>query len=255
MKKLARIALLSIAALSIGNQQTFSAASAEATPESAALRGAVIVARLPSDLMVSSTGPRPVPDPALLEAWSQIYRQQSPIQLREGKTVSGRSLAQYLLDQAIPVEWDTHNVCGNGACSVLFCAAGRCTYPNSKAGVAPIYVTPSERGDLQSLVSTLAHEIFHRTQPFGSVKSTRYEEFWAFVVGARVSQSDWPSFGAYDSLDPNQLNLWFRENGLEYYFRYPEYPATVEAQVYRGSQGGDPYSGIPPQAYGASQTR
>ncbi len=252
MKKITAITLLSIAAFSIVNNRSFSPAPAGEASGATAFNRPESAARLPPDLIVPPVLPHTIHDPLLLETWVRVYAQQEPIQLWEGVTVSGRGLAQYLLDHAIPVEWDTDHVCGNGSCSRLSCAAEHCTYADGKSGVTPIYVTPIERGDMPGLMNTLAHEIFHRTQPFGPVRSTRYEEFWAFVVGARISKSDWPSFGAYDPLDPNQLNLWFRENRLEYYFQYQEYPATIASRMYRGAYGGDPYSGIPTQAYGTS---
>ena len=108
---------------------------------------------------------------------------------------------------------------------------------------------------MPSLISTLAHEIFHRTQPFGPVRGTRFEEYWAFLVGARISKSAWPAFGAFDALNPEQLNLWLQLNGLAYYFQYPEYPAAVASHVNHVSSAGDPYEGLPPQAVGSPEAR
>jgi hypothetical protein len=135
------------------------------------------------------------------------------------------------------------------------CLAEQCSYPSPAGSVAPVYVTPSKRGDLPSLTSTLAHEIFHRTQPFGPVGNTRYQEYWAFLVGARVAHTDWPSFEGYHPLDPDQLNVWFRENSMAYYLQIPEYLAAVAARVYRVFGGGDPYSGLPLQFYATPLSR
>ena len=272
MKKTTLITLLSIAAFSIVENRSLAANPAGAASQPAASSRSAIVARLPAGLIVPAILPAGVQDPMLLEAWIRLYQQQDPIHLWGDVTVSGRGLALYMLEHAIPLVWDTGNVCGNGSCSVLSCAESRCTYDDGKPapqggdpaqhlsglgvpGVAPIYVALVEQGDMPSLVSTLAHEIFHRTQPFGPVRGTRFEEFWAFLVGARVSKSAWPTFGAFDPLIPEQLNLWLRLNGLAYYFQYPEYPAAVASQVHQTTASGDPHEGLPPQMFGTPETR
>jgi hypothetical protein len=280
MKKTTLITLLSLAAFSIVDQRIASAITARAAPEPAALNRPVIVARLPAGLIVPAVLPAGVQDPMLLEAWIRVYQQQDPIHLWGNVTVSGRGLALYMLEHSIPLVWDTGNVCGNGSCSVLSCAEDRCTYDDGKPApqggdpaqhlsglgvpaphggevpsVAPIYVALLKQGDMPSLISTLAHEIFHRTQPFGPVRSTRFEEYWAFLIGARVSKSAWPTFGAFDPLNPEQLNLWLQLNGLAYYFQYPEYPAGVASRVSPVSSAGDPYEGLPPQTVGSPATR
>ena len=279
MKKTTLITLLSIAAFSIVENRSFAAITAGAASQPAASNRSAIVARLPAGLIVPAVLPAGVQDPMLLEAWIRLYQQQDPIHLWGDVTVSGRDLALYMLEHAIPLVWDTRNVCGNGSCSVLSCAEDRCTYDAGKPapqggegptpqggevptpqgaevpGVEPIYVALVKQSDMPSLISTLAHEIFHRTQPFGPVRGTRFEEFWAFWIGARVSKSAWPSFGAFDPLDPQHLNLWLRLNGLGYYFQYPEYPAAVASQVHQTTASGDPHEGLPPQMFGTPETR
>jgi len=84
------------------------------------------------------------------------------------------------------------------------------------------------------------------------VRGTRYEEYWAFVVGAQIAHADWPTFLGYDPLDPLQLNLWIRENRLDAYFQLPEYPLAVADRVVRAAGGGDPFSGIPTPAHTAA---
>jgi len=151
--------------------------------------------------------------------------------------------------------WNTSRVCGGNSCSVLYCAGARCTYGDAPGAVPPIYIRPQDRVDAPALMSTLAHEIFHRTQPFGPVGDTRYEEYLAFMVGARVAHTDWPSFEGYHPLDPDQLNLWFRQNRMDYYLQIPAYPDAVAARVYQVSGSGDPYAGLPPQFYGTPLSR
>jgi hypothetical protein len=244
MKKLTLITLLSAAIVSIANSNSFSATPAGAAPQPGDI-GLAERAAAPAVL------PAGISDPQLRAAWVRLYQQTEAIDFGEAAPVSGRSLAEFLLAQAIPVTWATREVCGDGSCSTLTCAAGACRY----ASRAPIYVLPSERGDLTALTSSLAHEIFHRTQPFGLAGDTRYEEYWAFQVGARVAHTAWPKFAGYNPLDPDQLNVWFRENRLAYYFKFPEYPAAVASRVYRLAGGGDPYAGLPTLLYGTTPTR
>jgi hypothetical protein len=137
-----------------------------------------------------------IPDPMLLEAWTRLDQHHDPIQLWDGRALTGHDLAQYLLEHAIPVVWDTEQVCNSGACSLLYCASEICAYEDRE----PIYVSPAEAKDMQNLVATLAHEIFHRTQPFGPAPSTQFEEYWAFFVGAQISGASWPTFDGYDPL-------------------------------------------------------
>jgi len=255
MKKTTLITLLAIGSFSIVNYGALAAIPAGAAGASAAFNRAEMAAQLPPDLSVPAVLPPGIQDPSLLEAWIHVNEQQADIQLWQGATVSGHGLAQYLLEQTIPVVWDEENVCGSSSCSVLHCAAEVCTYDDDQPGADPIYVASSERGDMQGLITILAHETFHRTQPFGLVHSTRFEEYWAFFIGARLSRSDWPDFGANDPLDPNHLALWFVQTGMSSYLEYPEYPAAVAAMVYSEPYGGDPYSGIPAEAFGASQSR
>jgi len=201
----------------------------------------------------ASTEPN-IQDPMLLEAWTRLYNHHDPVQLWDGSTLTGRDLAQYLMEQAIPVVWDTGHVCGNGSCSVHYCAEETCTYEDGKPGVDPILVYPTKAADMPSLVATLAHEIFHRTQPFGAVPATRFEEYWAFLIAAKISNAGWPKFGIYDPLDSGHLNLWIKENKLDPYFELPEYPATIVPQVQSAYMGSDQFNGIPAEAFGPSQT-
>ena len=258
MKKITLITLFSIAVASIANTQFLPAIPGGAIPAAAAAPGpkrAGSLAHASSDPSATVQLPASITDPLLLAAWLRVYEQTGAIQPVGSLAVSGRSLAQFLRQQAIPVVWDTHNVCQGGSCSALICFGARCTFTDETPGVAPIYIARSQGDDPQSLTRTLAHEIYHRTQPFGRVHGTRYEEYWAFVVGVQVAQADWPTFLGYDPLDPLQLNLWIRENRLDAYFKLPEYPLAVAAQVVRAAGSSDPFSGIPAQAYAPSPSR
>jgi len=229
MKKTLAISLMIIAAFSMVNYGAFFVKTAAASME-------------PN-----------IQDPMLLEAWVRLYNHQEPIQLWDGSTLTGRELAQYLLAHAIPVVWDTGNICKNASCSIRYCTPDACGYEDGKPGVDPIYILPTKSADMQSLIGTLAHEIFHRTQPFGAVEDTRFEEYWAFLIGAKISKAVWLKFGAYDPLDPGHLNLWIKDNGLDAYFELQEYPATVVPMTQSAYIGSDQFNGIPAAAFGISQ--
>src|SRR5262245_41701667 len=248
MKPISLITLFSLAAMSIVGSPVLSAALPQAA-RPLAPRPSGSGPRSQSDASATVKLPESITDPLLLAAWLRVYQQTEVIQPTGSAAVSGRSLAQFLRAQAIPVVWDTKNVCGGGSCSVLDCNRLGCGYTSKQPGVPPIYIAATQGADMQSLTRTLAHEIFHRTQPFGHVLGTRYEEYWAFRVGAAIAQADWPVFGQYDPLDPDHLNLWIRENRLDYYFTMPEYPEAVANLVASAAGGGDPHSGIPAQAY------
>ncbi len=140
-----------------------------------------------------------------------------------------------ILNQSIPVVWDTDNKCDGESCSLHYCYGKFCTYNDRKRGVASIYISLWHCNDLQSLVRTLAHEIYHRTEPFGSVPDTLFEEFNAYEIGARISGSDWPKFEGVDPLAPAQLDQWFKDNQFTVYPGLQSYPARI-AQLVKNSE-------------------
>ena len=146
--------------------------------------------------------------------------------------------------------FDTNKVCGgSSSCSVkIQLADGSFTYEDGKPGVDPIYIRTSEQSDMLALVDTLAHETFHRTQPFGPVGDTRFEEYWAFRIENHINAEPWLTFGAYDPLDPNHLNMWIRENKFNPYLEFPEYPASVENLVIRPNPTTNGGSSVNPAA-------
>ena len=175
-------------------------------------------------------------DAELLAAWTRLYSHTDPIALWDGATTSGRILAEYLRDHDIPVVWGTAQDCGGSSCSVKRCSSdGQCSYGASQTSVAPIYIRAGERGDALALTDTLAHEIFHRTQPFGPVRDTQFEEYWAFRIEYHISAEPWLTFGNYDPLDANHLSMWIRANKYDPYLQLPAYPASVAALVISAS--------------------
>jgi hypothetical protein len=254
MKKSLLASLSMIALTSTWASAASFAKAGTASTAAASAAQPVDLSHLSPDLVVPQKLPAAIQDATLLEAWIRLYNHQDPIQLWDGSSLTGRGLAEYLLDHGIPVVWDTGNVCGGGSCSVKHCARDTCTYGGGKPGVGPIYVRTAERADMPALVATLAHETFHRTQPFGPVADTRFEEYWAFRIEYHITAETWLTFGAYDPLDPNHLSLWIRENRLDPYFQLPEYPASVEPLVVRPNHStGGAYEGLPAAAFGTDQ--
>jgi hypothetical protein len=189
---------------------------------------AAVLPPLPPSLIVPDRLPRTIHDPLLLAAWVELYNHTDPIPLWEGRTTTGRELAQFLLDQRIPVVWDVDNHCGGSSCSVHTLTPEGWVYTDETPAVNPIYVRTSAQTEPSGLLMILAHEIFHRTEPFGLVRGTKFEEYWAFRVGAAVDPSSWPAFDGYDPMVSGWLFLWLRDNNLGAYYPIPDYPPSIE---------------------------
>ena len=234
MKKTLFVTLITLAAMLIVNQRDLFVKTAEAFIGPASRNAAL--AQLPAGLVVPADLPSGIQDPVLLEAWVRLYNHQEPMQLWDGRTVTGRQLAQYALDHNLPIVWDTARVCGGGDCSVrYFNKGGVYSFDNPlHPGVQPIYIAPiaDPRGaNMQFLVGTLAHEIFHRTAPFGAVSDTKFEEYWAFRIGAAIGKNAAPNFDGIDPLTSGELYIWLLKNKLSFYYALPEYPVSVAALV------------------------
>jgi hypothetical protein len=232
MRKLLTISLL---ALAIIVTLTFAARLLKTAGASAAQedpRRAAFVAALSPELVVPQVLPATIDDPHMLEAWIRLYNHQDAITLWDGSTTSGRALAQYLLDRDIPVVWDIQNVC-HGSCSVRYCRSSSqtCGYEDGQPGVEPILVHVLYADDIPSLVLILAHEIFHRTQPFGPVKDTRFEEYWAFRLEAQITPAGAMNFNGFNPLSPAELDGWLHTNQLDGYMALPQYPPKALAPV------------------------
>ena len=201
----------------------------EITPEITRMMDA-----LPTNLTIPAVLPSTIQDPRLLEAWIRLYNHQETVQLSNGSTLTGRDLAQFLLDQSIPVMWDTNQVCGAASCSVRYAheKKGTWDFEDGKPGADPIFINPTYKTQdehlMERLVGTLAHEAFHRTLPFGKVRDTLYEEFVAYHIGAEISQSSGLNFKGYDALNPSSLQRWFNDNDLMYaYEQFDLYPQKI----------------------------
>jgi hypothetical protein len=176
-----------------------------------------------------------IPDPLLREAWQALYGNERRVTLPDGNTIIAHALAQFVLDHSIPVVWDTENVCDGDSCSVVYCVDGLCTHEDSAPGVDPIYISLFFRAlkedQMGRLVESLAHEIYHRTQPFGQVRDSQYEEFIAIYLGAQISESTWQNFKGYDPRNPVCLVRWFNNHRLFPYLELPAYPQSMAASL------------------------
>ena len=83
-----------------------------------------------------------------------------------------------------------------------------------------------------NLVDTIAHEIFHRMQPYGKIKITQFEEFSAIYLAAKISGvSNITVNGNYNPLNPKSLRQWLIDTGAYSYFDLNPYPKSVKALV------------------------
>jgi hypothetical protein len=230
MKKALAAILMTLAVMGIVSQPALFVKTAEAFSNRA-----MLAARLPSNVTIPNTLPHSIQDPLLLEAWVRLYNHQEPMQLWDGSHITGRQLAIFALEHNLPIVWDTDLVCGGGSCSVRYCDRGVCTFDDPQhPGIRPIHLAPVDQGDpnfMQFLVGTLAHEIFHRTAPFGTAPDTKFEEYWAFRIGAAIGKNAAPNFDGIDPLRSGNLFIWLLKNHLTFYYLLPEYPASVAALV------------------------
>jgi len=165
-----------------------------------------------------------IQDSLILEGWNALRNLKNPIPMGDGEALSGEKLAQFLLEQQIPVVWGSDTICSGSSCSQLYCSSdGRCSYEDGNPGIDPIYLNPAIQtqtsGQKSRLARDLAHEIYHRTRPFGNGMTSHIEEFWAFYLEAKLTKSSWPKFDGIDPQDPQQLEQWFKDHGLQGYLQ------------------------------------
>jgi hypothetical protein len=193
----------------------------------------------PVNASQSSTSARPaklpqtISDPVILDAWVALYNLQQPIPLWNGTTLTGRQLAQYVLDRNIQISWSSPDACPNGnSCAPRpVCPNGQCPAGTQSNRV---YITTELKKDApdraQRLLGTLAHELYHSTAPFGYVDTTQVEEFVAFYLSSQISPNNWTDFKGYDPLNPVCLRIWFRDHNLDY-SSLAAYPGQLTASA------------------------
>ncbi len=178
-----------------------------------------------------------IQDPLLQQGWELLNRHTELVKLPDGRSLNGHTLAQFALENTIPVQWDKQNVCKGSSCSKKYCADGVCDFEDGLPGVDPIYLNFSIRdlGEERTsrIIESMAHEIFHRLQSFGLGKTTLYEEFNAYFLSARISGATWMDFESYDPLKSACLQRWFADHNLLYGYTDIElYPQTDAQSVF-----------------------
>jgi hypothetical protein len=184
----------------------------------------------------SATPPATIQDPLLREGWSLLNQKTDPVQLWDGRTVSGHELAQFVLDHNVPIIWDVNNTCAGGSCSLRCYSGDGCALSDSQTSARPIFLSRSlmaeNANQLVFLVDAMAHEIFHYTLPYGAVDDTLYEEFSAYYVGEHVTRNLQVNFDDYNPLRPACLVKWFYDTQtLQTYQHLQAYPQSVLPSV------------------------
>jgi hypothetical protein len=170
-----------------------------------------------------------IQDPLILDGWNYLDSLEEPVTLWDGNTLTGKALAQFLRAEQVPVIWGSDEVCGGSSCSRQYCAPdGACSYEDGQPGIDPIYINTGARdqkvGQTARVAKELAHEAFHRMQPFGLSKITQFEEYWAFYIENQIVKTSWPDFKGYDPMDVNSLQHWFSMHMLAGYLNLDPYP-------------------------------
>jgi hypothetical protein len=183
-----------------------------------------------------------IQDADILQGWEYLRSLQEPIYLPDGTLTSGRELAQFLVQQQIPVVWDHDDICHGTSCSQQFCSldGGECSYEDGTPGANPIYLNTGIReqgsGVIERLARELGHEAFHRRQHFGSGMITQIEEYTAFYLDTQLVSADYPDFNGIDPQDPAQLAGWFTSHRMSGYLKFDPYPG-VKGQAVQVEQG------------------
>ncbi len=191
------------------------------------INAAVKAMKLPADFVVPAALPTTIQDPLLLKGWIYLYNSTKTCQLWDGSTLSGRQLAQYVIDHAVVITWNTNPAYSEDS-----------WVDRGKTDI--VYLNPElqKPGDTQmlSMVVVMSHEIFHRTTPFNQVGDTLYEEYWAFNVSSCVSGRAQGDFIHFNPLSAKSLTLWFESsNRSNYLDDFGLYPENMVAMVIPGN--------------------
>jgi len=166
-------------------------------------------------------------DPQLAAAWESLNAIQTTALDWENRPLTGHELAQFILEASIPVQFDAEGKCRGSSCSIRYCAGNSCDFEDGNDGTDPIFISLKLKDDPTRLVRALAHEIYHRTEPFGSVRDTLFEEYWACAVEAQIVKSEEELFVGYDPRNPEDLARWFTVNQAGFYSGLDQYPEMV----------------------------
>jgi len=183
-------------------------------------------AYLPEGIEFPALLPTMITDPQLLAAWVYLFNQSDLITVWDQNSWTGQQLAQFLLDKDIPVSWSTPDVC------TYSCTKRPSSETDDFSQKNKIYMDPTLKGDsIQNIASTLGHEAYHASEPFGKVKDTLFEEYWAFKVGSAISGESWGPLVEGDEYKPVCLHKWFGSKGFVASYEMPEYPQQISSQI------------------------
>ena len=171
-----------------------------------------------------SSQPTTIQDPSLIEAWNILNDNQENALDWDNHMITGHELAKYILERSIPVQFDTEGICQGSSCSVRYCAGDVCDFEDGNPGIDPIYISLKLKDDPERLVRALMHEIYHRMEPFGNVRDTLFEEFWAYAVEAQLSGSGGEIFLGCDPKNSEELVQWFEVYQAGSYAGFEIYP-------------------------------
>jgi hypothetical protein len=191
---------------------------------------------LPAGMETPERLPAKITDPLLLAAWVYLYNQVEPIEIHNDETTSGRQLALYALENNVPVEWGSDEICRGNSCSFrAMCEDEKCVTKYRSKKVNALYLSlryhEATAEMLPNLAGSMGHELYHHQLPFGPVKTALYEEYWAYKIGGSISKADWATFEGYYPLDEASLVKWFDDHNWQGYTDRDVYPFTLKAEV------------------------
>jgi hypothetical protein len=191
---------------------------------------------LPEGYTIPVKLPKTIDGPHLLAAWVYLYNQTDSITIHDGSRLTGRSLAEMVIQHKVPVLWGNEDICHDNSCAKRYmCKTMGCVDSYSPDKVYPIYIArryqDAEAYPLARLAASLAHELYHHSQPFGPVESSQYEEYWAYYVGIQIEQSKVAIFDRYPPTVSACLKAWFRVHDLKDYLSLEAYPITLDIPV------------------------
>lgn len=183
---------------------------------------------LEAGLDISDELPSTIGDAQLLAAWIYLYNQVDVIGMGDGSQWSGKALAELLLKNHVPVVWNTENQLLSYTVRPN-CADVKCSRRDEMD--YPIYISPRLKSSLvNQIAGTLAHEAYHHSEPYGKVADTLYEEYWAFKVGAIISDEAWVPLFDGEETNPFCLKQWFSGNFFVVDYQMQEYPEEISSQ-------------------------
>lgn len=191
---------------------------------------------LPDGMHVPDHFPAQIQDPLLLTAWVFLYNQSELIEIHAGERTSGREMAEYADEDNVPVQWGSEEICRGNSCSLrTICEDEGCVARYRSKETAIIYLSlryhEASVDMLPNLAGSLAHELYHHQLPFGPVKTSLYEEYWAYKIGGTISKAAWASFEGYDPQDRASLEMWFTDHSWQGVSDRDIYPFTLSMKA------------------------